>query len=384
MAEVKVIASPSSWIEGEAVAQLERTARLPDMIRAVGLPDLHPGRGCPVGAAFVTDGRIYPHLIGTDIGCGMGLWTTSVKRPRPDKLEKKLKGLEGPIDSPEDRLGRYGIDPCGHEHSLGTIGRGNHFAELLVIDEVIHQKGLDEAVPGHEPDHALLLVHSGSRGYGEKILYEHTARFRDEGLEAYTDAFNEYFDQHDNAVRWAYLNRELIAERILDRLGATGERVLDIAHNFVEVHMNDFGSDVLFVHRKGAIPSNHGPVVIPGSRGAHSYLVEPTHDLLAHTEAGWSLSHGAGRKMSRKDAVQKAYGRVPLFRGGVSLESLKRTKLGSVVICEDSMILKEEIPEAYKPIARVIQDLVDHGLVKVLATLKPVLTYKMRQHDHDK
>ncbi|MCA9663705.1 MAG: RtcB family protein, partial [Myxococcales bacterium] len=73
-AEVRVIAGEGSWIEGEAVAQLERTAGLRGMRAAIGMPDLHPGKDSPIGAAYITDGRLYPHLVGNDIGCGMGLW----------------------------------------------------------------------------------------------------------------------------------------------------------------------------------------------------------------------------------------------------------------------------------------------------------------------
>ena len=81
---VRVIASARTWIEGDAVQQLETTARLPGMRAAIGMPDLHPGKGSPIGAAFVCEGHLYPHLVGNDIGCGMGLWQT-------DLLRRKLK-----------------------------------------------------------------------------------------------------------------------------------------------------------------------------------------------------------------------------------------------------------------------------------------------------
>ena len=73
---VTIIRSEKSWIEGEAVLQLEKTATLPGMRRVVGMPDLHPGKGTPIGAVFLSDDRVYPHLVGNDIGCGMALWTT--------------------------------------------------------------------------------------------------------------------------------------------------------------------------------------------------------------------------------------------------------------------------------------------------------------------
>ncbi len=94
---VQVIASPGSWIEGEAVRQLEQTAALPGMRRAVGMPDLHPGRGSPIGAAFASVGHLYPHLVGSDIGCGRALFALDLPRHKAkrDRIVKQLQGLEG-------------------------------------------------------------------------------------------------------------------------------------------------------------------------------------------------------------------------------------------------------------------------------------------------
>src|ERR1700744_145923 len=100
--QVRVIASPKSWVEGEAVRQLYATAKFDGMRLAVGFPDLHPGKGVPVGAAFVTEGLIYPHLIGGDIGCGMALFKTNLVR-REVKLDRWAKlqfNLEHAWDRP--------------------------------------------------------------------------------------------------------------------------------------------------------------------------------------------------------------------------------------------------------------------------------------------
>src|SRR5437899_745869 len=95
-AEVRVIASPDNWIEGTAVQQLQRTATLPGMRLAVGLPDLHPGKGSPIGAAFAVQGWIYPALVGNDIGCGVGLWQTSLRtaKLRRESWVKSLRHLD--------------------------------------------------------------------------------------------------------------------------------------------------------------------------------------------------------------------------------------------------------------------------------------------------
>lgn len=95
--QARLIASHHTWIEGEAVRQLERTAALPGMRAAVGLPDLHPGKGYPIGAAFLSQ-LIYPALVGNDIGCGMAMWQTGQPghKLKPDRAAARLTGLEGP------------------------------------------------------------------------------------------------------------------------------------------------------------------------------------------------------------------------------------------------------------------------------------------------
>ena len=92
------MASDKNWIEGPAVDQLKNTAKLEGMVRAVGMPDLHPGRGNPIGAVFCSKNIIYPYLVGGDIGCGMGLWQTDIKtrKIKRDKWVKKLHGLDSP------------------------------------------------------------------------------------------------------------------------------------------------------------------------------------------------------------------------------------------------------------------------------------------------
>lgn len=122
-----------------------------------------------------------------------------------------------------------------------------------------------------------------------------------------------------------------------------------------------------WLHRKGAAPADQGPVVIPGSRGDYSYVVEP----VASDASLWSLAHGAGRKWMRTECRERLAARH-------TAEQLGRTALGSRVICDDRALLFEEAPEAYKSIATVIRALEASGLVRVLARLKPVLTYKTR------
>lgn len=368
MAQVSVVASPSSWIEGEAVRQLERAAELPGMRRAVGMPDLHPGKGHPIGAAFLSEGVIYPHLVGGDIGCGMGMWRTDakVRKLKVERLAERVSGMEGPWDGDTERwLAEDGVAPSGYEESLGTVGGGNHFAELQKIEEVCDPSELDKLAL--DPERALLLVHSGSRGFGERVLRTHTEVRGAEGLVIGSPEADTYLARHDHAVRWGQSNRRLVAARMLEAVGAEGERVLDLCHN--SVTPQEEGGCACWLHRKGAAPADQGPVVIPGSRGAMSYLVAPAGDPAV---GGWSLAHGAGRKWGRSDARDR-------LRARLSVEQLQRSPLGNPVICEDKDLLYEEAPQAYKDVDRVVQDLVDAGLARVIAVLRPMLTYKVRR-----
>ena len=122
---VRLLASDHSWIEGEALRQLQQTSQLEGMQEAVGLPDLHPGKGGPVGAAFLSREVIYPYIVGSDVGCGMGLWQTSLKtnKVKRDKWAKRLKDLEKPWEGDiQDWLWRRGLSSSDHEAAHGTIG----------------------------------------------------------------------------------------------------------------------------------------------------------------------------------------------------------------------------------------------------------------------
>jgi release factor H-coupled RctB family protein len=363
---VVLIAADDTWIEGKAIQQLETTARLPGMQRVAGMPDLHPGRGYPVGAAFFSIGRLYPALVGNDIGCGMALWRTDIPTAKLhlDKLEKRLDNLDAPLDEDwAEVIAAFGLPACGHERSLGTIGGGNHFAELQQLDLSYDDAALERL--GIARNRLLLLVHSGSRGLGEAILREQVDLFGHAGLEAGSDACTHYLARHDSALRFAEANRQLIARRMLERLRADGEPLLDVNHNLVSPACIA-GRDG-WLHRKGATPADQGVMVIPGSRGDFSYLVEP----LADERSLLSLAHGAGRKWMRSECKERLASRY-------SVEQLARTALGSRVICADRALIYEEAPEAYKAIDSVVGALREAGLVRVLARLKPVLTYKTR------
>ncbi len=289
---VSLIASTDTWIEGLAIQQLIKTSELSGMHSVAGMPDLHPGRGYPIGAAFFTTNKIYPALVGNDIGCGMSLWQTSAKvsKVNLDKLAKKFEHVEQPLDESwseiiENRKTDKCITTDNYDRALGTIGGGNHFAEFQAIDEVYDQIALDEL--GLNKKHLQLLVHSGSRGLGQSILVEHITKHNHDGLVSDTEKtddndFQDYMAKHDEAVRWAELNRELIAKRFLEAIRSNGNCALDINHNLVS--SKNIGGCDGWLHRKGATPSDKGYVVIPGSRGDYSYLVKPLADRETNAE----------------------------------------------------------------------------------------------------
>lgn len=363
--DARLVASPTTWIEGEALRQLEAVAALPGMIEAVGMPDLHPGKDSPVGAAFLSTGLVRPALVGSDIGCGMALWQTDLplRRAAPDRLAARLEGLDAPWDGDIAAwLAARCVAPTAHDAALGTIGHGNHFAELQAVLEVVDAAAFTAL--GLDPGRALLLVHSGSRGLGEAVLRAHTSRFGAAGVPADGDEGAAYMAAHDHAVAWARANRDLVAHRVLAALGTRACRVLDVCHNNVVAQQVD--GCACHLHRKGAAPADAGPVVIPGSRGDVSVLVAPVPE---RREALWSLAHGAGRKLARGEARAK-------LKGRLQRDALDRNKWGGALVCGDEALIWEEAPEAYKPAESVVGDLVAAGLVTVIAVTRPLATFK--------
>ncbi len=325
---------------------------------------------------FFTKEKIYPALVGNDIGCGMSLWQSSAKvsKVNVDKLAKKFSHIEQPLDDSwsamiTSRKAEKSIHTSRYDHALGTIGGGNHFAEFQAIEQVYDSAALTEL--GLNKKHLQLLVHSGSRGLGQSILVEHITKHNHHGLHLDDKDFQTYMAKHDEAVLWAELNRELIAKRFLEAIRANGHGVLDINHNLVSAK-NINGCDG-WLHRKGATPSDKGYVVIPGSRGDYSYLVKPVIGNTATAEnlniSLFSLAHGAGRKWKRGEC----HGRLG---HKYKREDLYRTALGSRVICGNKELLYDEAPQAYKKCETVISDMVDAGLIEVVAKLRPVLTFK--------
>lgn len=361
---MKIVRSEKSWIESKAVDQLEQVAKLGGIEMAVGLPDLHVGK-TPVGAAYMTESVIYPHIVGNDIGCGMALFETGIKRTK-FKTDKAVKKLERLADSNEIDLSGFEVDDgLPFRQKLGTIGSGNHFAEFQEVGSVYDEKEFESI--GMDKGGVYLLVHSGSRSYGEDILsrylQEHSCR---DGINIESEVFSKYMDEHQSAVEFARINREIIAARILGCVNAKSQRkLLDSVHNGISEKV--MGERTVYIHRKGASPSDVGCVVIAGSRGTNSYVVKPREGL---EEFCFSVSHGAGRKWNRggcKEKLENAY----------SKKHVRGNSLETNLIYREKSVVYEESPQAYKNIDRVIEDMVEAGMISLVASLKPLITYKV-------
>ena len=361
--DVKIIRTKNTWIESAAVDQLNKVSELSGIISAAGMPDLHPGK-TPVGVAYKTQNKVYPHIIGNDIGCGIALFGTSLKKHKFNlsKVRKKYSKYDHLSDidiSINEDLSSFPLTD-----KLGTIGSGNHFGEFQSIEKVYDQD-LFESL-GLSSKEIYLLVHSGSRNYGDYILENvFKGNLPKEGINTESDLFKDYMGAHQKALDFSKLNRQIIARRILSQVQNDLPKLMfESVHNAISYEKHD--GAMAYIHRKGAAPSNIGPIVIAGTRETQSFIVLPSPGVETYLN---SISHGAGRKWHRsgcKDRLINKYGK----------KNMKKATPDHL-ICNNNALYYEEAPEAYKNISQVIEDLVDHKLVQVVASLTPLLTIKI-------
>ncbi|MCC7073479.1 MAG: RtcB family protein [Deltaproteobacteria bacterium] len=383
-----------SWTKGvpfeaEARAQLQRVARLPFVHRHVAvMPDVHAGKGATIGSVIPTRGAIIPAAVGVDIGCGMSAARTTLKA---GDLPDELKGLRGAIERAvpvgagahdlaalpvavagawSELKGRFDAVVAKHPVvaksnnavHIGTLGTGNHFIELCLDEE----------------DRVWVMLHSGSRGVGNKIGSYFIERAKEEMRRwfialpdadlAYLPEGSALFDDYVEAVHWAQdfakVNRALMMRATLEALAATSvlppfsvdEGAVSCHHNYVEKE-HHFGADV-WVTRKGAVRARRGELgIIPGSMGARSFIVRGKGEA----ESLCSCSHGAGRLMSRTEAKKR-----------FSVEDHRLATAG--VECRKDEGVIDETPGAYKPIDAVMRAQAD--LVEVVHTLRQVVCVK--------
>jgi release factor H-coupled RctB family protein len=179
-------------------------------------------------------------------------------------------------------------------------------------------------------------------------------------MRADEDATRTYVADHDRAVLWARLNRQIIAERAAEALRADLHLITDAPHNLLSQHLGGW------LHRKGAARAADGLVPLAGSRATPSFLMHPSEN----PETLNSTAHGAGRKYDRSSM----HGRVRAKRSDV--EAMQRTPFGGRILCEDRDLLIEEAPLAYKSPQAVIDDLETTGAATQAAMFHPLLTVK--------
>ncbi len=391
-----------AWIKGvkfepEAEKQLRNAAQLPFIFRWIAaMPDVHTGIGATVGSVIPTRGAIIPAAVGVDIGCGMAAVRTSLTASDlPENLKPLRSAIEkavphgrtdhgGPKDVgawrhlPEPNRARWASLEAGYNAivgrhpkiarnahptaHLGTLGTGNHFIEVC----------LDES------DRLWLMLHSGSRGIGNRIgtyfielakkdLRNLISNLPDRDL-AYLEEGTKHFSEYVEAVGWAQnyalANRDLMMAAIVDAVRSTPgippftatNEVVNCHHNYVAREMH-FGEEV-FVTRKGAVRAGRGDLgIIPGSMGARSYIVKG----LGNPDSFMSCSHGAGRSMSRTEARRR-----------FTLADHEAATAG--IECRKDADVIDETPAAYKPIDAVMAAQKD--LVEIVHTLHQVVCVK--------
>ena len=386
--------------EEEARRQVLNVASMPFIHKWVAImPDVHWGLGATIGSVIPTVGAIIPAAVGVDIGCGMMAVQTSLTA---NDLPDNLKGVRSAIERavPHGRTigrkrrgrsrdeGSWGKTPASvdaawtgleagfdrlcerhpalkksnHRVHLATLGSGNHFIEVCLDEE----------------DRLWFMLHSGSRGVGNKIgrhfielarkdMERHFIQLPDRDL-AYFPEGTEHFDEYVEAVEWAQrfamINRQLMMKHLiaavrdlagLPEFEAELEAV-NCHHNYV-TREHHYGKDVL-VTRKGAVRARKGDMgIIPGSMGARSFLVRGK----GNRESFHSCSHGAGRVMSRSKAVKT-----------FSIEDHKKATEG--VECRKDSGVIDETPAAYKSIDAVMEAQKD--LVEIVHTLRQVVCVK--------
>jgi tRNA-splicing ligase RtcB (3'-phosphate/5'-hydroxy nucleic acid ligase) len=371
----KVITSESKpiklWlddIEEGALDQAKNLANLPFIFKHVAImPDSHQGYGMPIGGVLATKGVIIPNAVGVDIGCGMSavrLDTDMIELPNFIELIKQLVPVgfsrhqkkqewHGFNDAPDIPIIQQELEAAHYQ--LGTLGGGNHFIEI--------QKGSDGYI--------WIMLHSGSRNFGLKIANEYHKKAKQMCEKWVSDiptldlAFlpmdtaegREYFEAMNYALRFARENRKLMMQNVLSLIPYKGLDGVNIHHNYA-AYENHFNTNVI-VHRKGATKATEGlKGIIPGSQGTKSYIVEG----LGNPDSFMSCSHGAGRKMGRKQAQRE-----------LSFED-EAKKMEGIIHSVKSVDDLDEAPGAYKDIDVVMDNQKD--LVKISVELTPLAVIK--------
>jgi tRNA-splicing ligase RtcB len=434
-------------LETGAVQQLANVATLPGILKnSLAMPDIHWGYGFPIGgvAAFsVDEGVISPGGVGFDINCGVRLLTTPLQHKdvtgRRDLLEElfkavptgvgaksvqkvSLRSLEGMMAQGAQWAVRagYGVErdllrceeggfmksadsrPVSDKAKQrgipqgGTLGSGNHFLELQVVQEIFHPEAARAFGLSH--GQVCCMIHCGSRGLGHQVCTDHI-----KALESATKKYHitipdrqlacapitsiegmAYFNAMASAANYAWANRQMITHTTREVLSKTFRigydempLIYDVAHNVAkfEEHRVDGKSMKVCVHRKGAtrsfgpgaadlpadLSSVGQPVIIPGSMGTSSYILIGTRTAMERTFG--STCHGAGRIMSRTQAKK-------MKSGKEIMADLKKQNI--MVRAHSENAIADEAPDVYKSSEDVVNVVHEVGLSRLVARLSPI------------
>lgn len=436
--------------QDKATEQVANVAFLPGIVKySLAMPDIHWGYGFAIGGVAATDvdagGVVSPGGVGFDINCGIRLVKTNLHeeqlKPKLRDLvyalyndipagvgskgdikisaqeERKLLvegsgwvvrhgyGREEDLEYTEERGAVKGADPDKvsprayerGKNQSGTLGSGNHFLEVQVIDEIYDKEAA--GVFGLEVGHVTLMIHSGSRGLGYQVCDEYSKDFI-KCLSKYninvpdrqlacapvnSEEGKAYLGAMRCAANYAWANRQCLmhlARLVFERIFGMGPKdlgmdlIYDVAHNIakIEKYRIDNKERTLCVHRKGAtrafppghpeIPAKYKeigqPVIIPGDMGRNSYLLVGTKKA---EETFYSTCHGAGRRLSRSAAIRACRGR------SISRELEDK---GIIVKSSGRETLAEEAPEAYKDVNEVVSVVEGAGISKRVCRMKPL------------
>lgn len=434
-----------------APEQVANVAFLPGIIKAsMAMPDIHWGYGFPIGGVAATDvengGVVSPGGVGYDINCGVRLIKTNlVEQDVKDRMKELVAamfsqipcgvGVRGKIsfnrqqerkiieegsswvvkqgygrkedvvhtesggclpdadpDALSDRAYERGSGQCG------TLGAGNHFMEVQVIDQVYNKD--KAAVFGLEKGQITVMIHCGSRGLGHQVCDDNLRKLQDMPRKygiilpdrqlvcapVTSKEGQRYLGAMRGAANFAWANRQILLHlirMIFERFFGMGPRdlgmdmIYDVAHNIAKIEKHSVhGKEIkLCVHRKGAtraFPPDHPdipeeyrkigqPVLIPGDMGRYSFLLVGTQKAMEETFG--STCHGAGRLMSRKEAIRQAQGR-----------SIQRelAEKGIVAMARGRKGLDEEQPAAYKDVNMVVNVVQNAGISEKICRMRPL------------
>jgi tRNA-splicing ligase RtcB len=438
----------------KSLEQLVNTATMPGIVKyALAMPDIHQGYGFPIGGVVATelpDGVISPGGVGYDINCGVRLLGTHLEqaevsphlddlasalyfncpsgvgkggsiRLKPGELERLVEqgarwalkrgyATEADLERTEENGCIEGAD-AGKlserakkrgKDQVGTLGAGNHFIEVDVVDAVFDEVAADRM--GLAPGRIAVQIHCGSRGFGHQVCSDYVKRFQ-KVIRKYnlklpdrelvcaplnSPEGQDYLAAMKAAANYAFANRQVLTHHIRRSFEQTlaGKvknfhvfQVYDIAHNMAKVEEHEVagGRVKVCVHRKGAtrafgpgspvLPGVYRdigqPVLVPGSMGTASWVLLGTAGSMAQTFG--STCHGAGRTMSRSKAKKTVRG----------TELREEMETGGIHVRAGSMSgLAEEAPVAYKDVDRVVEVVHGAGIAKKVARLVPIAVVK--------